>query len=140
MISYEDMIPFLEDMEQANKPKQTVPQMVYEFADVMKQKADPKMSAKLVVEEFNEWYDEAQMGYGKSDGLPEDELKELADLTYVIYGYARVRGWDLDEAIRRVHQNNLDRCIQPDGSIKYRDDGKVIKRENAPKVDLSDLT
>jgi predicted HAD superfamily Cof-like phosphohydrolase len=67
------------------------------------------------------------------------ELKELADLTYVIFGYARVRGWNLLEAVSRVHENNMGRCVQPDGSIKRREDGKVLKNPDYPAVDLSDL-
>jgi len=68
-----------------------------------------------------------------------DEPKLLADLVYVIYGYANACGYDLDEAIRRVHANNLGRCVQPDGSILRREDGKIIKNKVYPKVDLSDL-
>ena len=67
------------------------------------------------------------------------ELKELADLVYVCYGYANACGYDLDEAIRRVHENNVGRCVQPDGSIKRREDGKILKNEDYPKVDLGDL-
>ena len=58
---------------------------------------------------------------------------------YVIYGYANVRGWDLDEAVRRVHENNIGRCIQPDGSIQRREDGKILKNKDFPKVELGDL-
>jgi predicted HAD superfamily Cof-like phosphohydrolase len=58
---------------------------------------------------------------------------------YVIYGYANARGWDLDEALYRVHSNNLGRMYQPDGSIKRREDGKIEKNDSYPKVDLGDL-
>ena len=67
------------------------------------------------------------------------ELKELADLVYVIYGYANARGFDLDEAVRRVHENNMGRMYQDDGTIWRRDDGKIIKNKNYPKVSLDDL-
>jgi len=63
----------------------------------------------------------------------------LADLVYVIYGFANAKGWDLDEAIRRVHVNNLGRCIQPDGTIQRRVDGKILKNKDYPKVNLEDL-
>lgn len=69
----------------------------------------------------------------------ENALKELADLVYVTYGYAVTFGWDLDEAFRRVHENNMGRMYQPDGTIKRRADGKIIKNKDYPKVDLGDL-
>lgn len=70
---------------------------------------------------------------------PEHLLKELADLVYVAYGFAVTFGWNLDEAVGRVHDNNVGRMKQPDGTIKYRPDGKVEKNKTYPKVDLSDL-
>jgi hypothetical protein len=103
------------------------------FAERMGQTPDPSRSANLIKEEYLEWV--YSFGYG--DRL--NELKELADLVYVIYGYADAMGWDLDEAIRRVHDNNVGRCIQPDGSIKRREDGKILKRIGYPEVDLEDL-
>ena len=133
MITYEDIQEFMEEVDKARKPPLTVPQMVEIFADTMRQEKNPEMSWALIKEEYAEWYE------ASCDGTCVAELKELADLVYVIYGYARARGWDLEEAVRRVHRNNLDRCVQPDGSIKYRTDGKVIKRDNPPKIDLSDL-
>ena len=48
-------------------------------------------------------------------------------------------GWDLSEALHRVHENNLARVIQDDGTIKRREDGKIIKNPNAPKINLEDL-
>jgi len=57
----------------------------------------------------------------------------------VIYGYALARGWDLDEAVTRVHENNMARMKQDDGTIKRREDGKIIKNPNTPKVNLKDL-
>lgn len=70
---------------------------------------------------------------------PEHLLKELADLVYVAYGFAVTFGWDLDKAVKRVDENNKGRMKQPDGTIKYRADGKVEKNKSYPKVDLSDL-
>ena len=86
---------------------------------------------RLVHEEYDEWLEERSGTEG--------ELKELADLVYVIYGYALAMGYDLDEALCRVHSNNLGRMTQPDGTIKRREDGKIIKNPDYPKVDLSDL-
>jgi hypothetical protein len=119
--------------------KTTTMDKVREFAEVMGQKPDPEMSATLVREEFLEWSEERYLyNYGGSSNH-KDELKELSDLVYVIYGYANARGWNLDEAIKRVHQNNIGRCVQPDGTIKRRADGKIIKNPAYPAVVLDDL-
>jgi len=113
------------------KNAMTVMDMVKEFSKVLDQKPDTALYTQLVIEEFDEWATEGTH--------VEEDLKELADLVYVVYGYANACGYDLDEAIRRVHANNLGRCVQPDGSILRREDGKIIKNKAYPKVDLSDL-
>ena len=140
MITEEDIMEFVEEIEASRRPPLTVPQMVEIFAETMRQEKNPEMSGVLVTEEFDEWFREYRMWYVDSKHYkPTGELKELADLIYVAYGYARARGWDLDEAVRRVHKNNIDRCVWPDGGVKYRADGKVLKNPDAPKIDLSDL-
>ena len=140
MITQEDIEAFCDELEASRRPPLTVPQMVEIFAETMRQEKNPEMSGKLVVEEGEEWFLEYRKWCIDSKHYkPEEELKELADLVYVIYGYARARGWDLEEAVRRVHKNNIDRCVWPDGGVKYRADGKVLKNPNAPKIDLSDL-
>lgn len=111
---------------------QTVMEMVREFATVTEQSPNPTLYEGLITEEYHEWMDEGQDDRYK-------DLKELADLIYVAYGYANAMGYDLDEAIRRVHENNLGRCIQPDGTVKRREDGKIMKNPNYPKVTLEDL-
>lgn len=84
---------------------------------------------RLVTEEYEE--------VSKAENA-EELLKELADLVYVTYGYAATYGWDLDEAVRRVHASNLSK-LGPDGKPIYREDGKVMKGNRyAPPV-LSDL-
>jgi predicted HAD superfamily Cof-like phosphohydrolase len=105
--------------------------MVKEFMSVTGQTPDPGLQAILMGEEFDEWVD------AEPDTV--EELKELADLVYVCYGFAAARGYDLDEALVRVHQNNVGRCIQPDGTVKRRADGKIIKNPDYPKVQLEDL-
>ena len=126
-------------------PTKTVPEMVREFARTMGQEKNPILSESLIDEEYEEWSYEANLQSGEVSKHygekydPSKELKELSDLVYVIYGYANSRGWDLEEAIGRVHGNNMGRCIQPDGSIKRREDGKILKRKDYPKVGLEDL-
>lgn len=35
--------------------------------------------------------------------------------------------------------DDLGRCIQPDGTIQRRADGKILKNKDYPKVNLEDL-
>jgi NTP pyrophosphatase (non-canonical NTP hydrolase) len=133
--------------------------MVKEFSQTLDQDPQPYLYAGLIAEEADEWRSE----YLRDTKA--DQLKELADLVYVIYGFANAKGWDLDEAVRRVHVNNLGRCIQPcdrcngegivdkfstwEGTcevckgkgttVQRRADGKILKNPNYPKVDLTDL-
>ena len=113
--------------------QKTPTEMVKEYAKVSGQVPDNFLYQRLMGEEFDEWADET------TANSPADELKELADLLYVIYGYANARGWDVEEALKRVHENNMGRMYQPDGTIKRRADGKIEKNRAYPKVDLSDL-
>ncbi len=107
-------------------------EMTKEFADVMGQKPAEDLSARLILEEADEWVDELDTGNRAA------ELKELADLVYVIYGYANVKGWDLDEAVYRIHSSNMSK-LDDDGKPIFRDDGKVLKGPNYKEPDLEDL-
>ena len=133
------MYPDPRDVGQCKTPTE----MIKEYAKVSGQKPDVGLYTDLMWEEFQEWEAETErdLGYNlsSSDHNPTAELKELADLLYVTYGYANARGWDVEEALKRVHENNLGRMYQPDGSIKRREDGKIIKNPDYPKVTLEDL-
>tara|TARA_R110000824_G_scaffold67749_4_gene175389 strand:+ start:509 stop:907 length:399 start_codon:yes stop_codon:yes gene_type:complete len=113
-------------------------EMVREFTYAMGQPLDEKhgfsrkledMRWALIKEEFAEVRD--AVGYSEI-------LKELADLVYVTYGYAATYGWDLDEAVRRVHISNMSK-LGVDGKPLKRPDGKVLKGPNYKKPVLSDL-
>jgi predicted house-cleaning noncanonical NTP pyrophosphatase (MazG superfamily) len=130
MITAEDLEAFGYWSHEPTKSNKTPTEMVKEYAKVSGQKLETRLYRTLIIEECNEWLVEK---------VVVDELKELADLLYVIYGYANARGWDVEEALRRVHENNMGRMYQPDGTIERRNDGKIIKNKDYPKVDLSDL-
>lgn len=119
--------------------------MVREFATVMGQPLDQPwvvdvhsypsnnldaLRGLLIHEEYEEFME------AMDD--PVDALKELADLVYVCYGYAATFGWDLDEAVKRVHESNMSK-LGDDGKPIYREDGKIMKGPNYKKPDLSDL-
>jgi len=88
------------------------------------------MRFRLIEEEFKE--------FSLEDTDLVAALKELADLVYVCYGYAATFGWDLDEAVKRVHASNMSK-LGDDGKPIYREDGKVLKSSNYKKPDLTDL-
>tara|TARA_R110000851_G_scaffold12862_4_gene44291 strand:- start:3624 stop:4010 length:387 start_codon:yes stop_codon:yes gene_type:complete len=114
--------------------------MVREYAEVSQQEGTPELYQGLIHEEYAELQDETSNGVlALEEYSPENELKEMADLVYVLYGYARVKGYNLDKAVERVHKNNMGRMYQPDGTILRRDDGKVMKNKDFPKVELGDL-
>ena len=133
MITRQDMDDLGVDYYTAPPAPKPPMAMVKEFSRLTGQVPDADLYATLIMEEFNEWQSEYFVV------TTESELKELADLVYVIYGYANAMGWDLEEALQRVHDNNVGRCIQPDGTVKRREDGKILKNKDYPKVDLGDL-
>ena len=127
--------------------------MLEEFITTFGPPNDPAFWQKLVNEEFREVTDAAQ-----------HLLKELADFAYVMQGYLNAGGDPLDltlpegtlndrlftrlldafgaetarEAFREVHRNNMSK-VQPDGTVKRREDGKVLKPEGYVPVDLTRL-
>ena len=53
----------------------------------------------------------------------------LADLVYIVYGMAIESGMNLDSVLAEVQASNLSK-LMPDGSVKLREDGKVLKGPN----------
>ena len=95
------------------------------------------MQKNLIVEEFKEFLEAEGMLFRNSKPLHEDAIKELSDIVYVCYQYAENMGWDLDEALRRVHKSNMSKL--EDGKAVYREDGKVLKGTHYKPPTLSDL-
>ena len=141
MITAEDMDAFKDEQDKFREWVETpnIMQMVEDFRFTAGQDKNPLVSKALVVEEYLEWSAEAFNLVAHKRYSKEDELKELADLVYVIFGYANSLGWDLNNAVKRIHENNMGRMYQEDGTIKYRDDGKVVKNLDYPKINLEDL-
>ena len=100
--------------------------------------ASRTLQRRLIVEEFKEFLDaENQLILGLTINSA-DCLKELADLVYVCYQYAANLGWDLDEALDRVHRSNMSK-LDDNGNPIYREDGKVLKSKNYQPPNLTDL-
>tara|TARA_R100001463_G_scaffold60480_3_gene113033 strand:+ start:351 stop:647 length:297 start_codon:yes stop_codon:yes gene_type:complete len=96
------------------------------------------LQKSLIVEEFKEFIQAEPQLYRENPELHADVLKELSDLVYVCYQYAVNMGWDLDEALRLVHESNMSK-LDEDGKPIYREDGKVLKGENYKPPNLTHL-
>tara|TARA_R110001592_G_scaffold183558_1_gene427284 strand:+ start:2188 stop:2667 length:480 start_codon:yes stop_codon:yes gene_type:complete len=117
-------------------------EMVTEFAECMGQplnvpwcedKPLEELRWDMISEEYEEAFDESC--YKKN---PENMLKELADMSININGYCATYGWNLDEAIRRVHLSNMSKLGQ-DGKPVKDSRGKVLKGPNYKPAILTDL-
>ena len=100
---------------------------------------DMQLCLQLIREEYREL---EEVMYEYTDGGDtldrENLLKELADLQYVVSGFAVRMGLNLEEAFQRVHRSNMSK-LGEDGKPIYNDDGKVMKGPNYKAPDLSDL-
>ena len=92
----------------------------------------------LITEEFKEFLEADGLLFRDNPEFPANCLKELADLVYVCYQYAANMGWDLDEAMYRVHESNMSK-LDEEGKPIYREDGKVLKGPNYKPPNLEDL-
>ena len=114
-----------------------------EFREAYRLTQSPSAPARsrqrnLITEEFKEFLEADAMFYLSSPQNKAACLKELADLVYVCYQYAANMGWDLDEALYRVHESNMSK-LDKDGKPIYREDGKVLKGPNYAPPNLNDL-
>ena len=64
-------------------------------------------------------------------------LKELADVQYVVAGFADAFDLPIQPAFNRVHDSNMSKSV--DGKPVKREDGKVLKGENYKPPYLEDL-
>ncbi len=81
--------------------------------------------ARAIVEEATQRATEAD------DGTRDiiETADALGDLVYVIYGMALESGIDLNRVLAEIQASNLSK-LMPDGSVKLREDGKVLKGPN----------
>ena len=92
-----------------------------------------KLTQKSLIDE--EWSEFHEAFHFKDE---HEQLKELCDLVYVCYQFAANEGWDLDEAMDRVHKSNMSK-LDENGQPIYRADGKVLKGPNYKPPNLTDL-
>lgn len=119
-------------------------EMVKEFADVFHvehiqnevplqcNETTAALRLKLLWEEFQE------LTYAMAYEDVKQVAKELADLLYVTYGTANAYGIPMDEVFTEVHKSNMSK-MPPDGVIKYREDGKILKGDWYKEPDLESI-
>jgi predicted HAD superfamily Cof-like phosphohydrolase len=99
----------------------------------------------LIAEEYNEVMAHLRALSARTEMSTQDQLeiltelvKELADLRYVIDGTAVSLGLPLDEVFEEVHRANMTK-VWPDGSVRRRKDGKILKPPTFKAADISSL-
>ena len=100
------------------------------FAGEGKEYADRiRMLQGLIKEEFVE-YDTSFDIY--------NEIKEIADLVYVLIGYSHERHGEraFDKVFTEVHRSNISKLVD-DGKPVLRDDGKILNGPNYSPADIS---
>ena len=83
---------------------------------------------KEEVEEFWEAVDE-------NDDV--EQLDACFDMIWVIVGYMKARGWDCDASWDEGAQSNLSKIDKVTGSVRRREDGKILKPEGWKSPDFS---
>ena len=128
-------------------------ELVKEFHNAMKLQSDIEMSSQalrfrldLIIEEYNEFVAEvtkANRDIQTQGSVSHDTkvalAKELADLQYVISGFAVTFGLPLEAVLDRVHASNMTKVDPETGHVFVRADGKILKGPNYKPAELEDL-
>ena len=75
---------------------------------------------KLIKEEFDELCDAS---------IRVEELDAIADLIWVLIGYAHARGYNIEGAWNEVARSNMSKIDPVSGKVIKRADGKILKPE-----------
>lgn len=96
------------------------------------------LRGRLIIEEYYEVIEEIA-SFETNKGMSRKKLtKELADLMYVTIGTAVTFGLPLEEVFAEVHKNNMSK-VHPDGTIRRREDGKILKPDTFKEINLDHL-
>jgi len=93
---------------------------------------DVGLRKALIAEEAREFEEAADKGD------LEEIAKELADILVVTYGAAVTYGIDMEEVFREVHRSNMSK-VWEDGTIRRREDGKVLKPPTYSKANVGPI-
>jgi predicted HAD superfamily Cof-like phosphohydrolase len=93
--------------------------------------AQAELYKKLIKEEVEEFW-EAEAA---SDDV--EEIDACFDMMWVIVGYMKSRGWDCEKIWDEGAQSNLSKIDPVTGSVKRREDGKILKPEGWKPPDFT---
>lgn len=130
---------YLRDRVNILEKRKTAFEMVKEFHETYGQPVgdEPKMLTTNRVDLRLDLIDEEVLEV--KDAIDNFDLvnlaKELADLIYVVNGFAVELGIDLDAVVTEVHRSNMSK-LGADGKPIYREDGKVLKGPDYFEADV----
>ena len=93
--------------------------------------AQAELYKKLIKEEVEEFW-EAEAA---SDDV--EQIDACFDMMWVIVGYMKSRGWDCEKIWDEGAQSNLSKIDPVTGSVKRREDGKILKPEGWKPPDFT---
>ena len=88
----------------------------------------------LIAEEYDEFCHAVVM----RDDV--EQLDACMDMIWVILGYCRMKGYDVDGAWAEVARSNLMKINSETGKVNKREDGKVLKPEGWTPPQLKQFT
>lgn len=98
--------------------------------------ADESDQSRLYKKLIEEEYKEFQEAWEANDDA--EKLDACFDMIWVIVGYARSRGWDIDKAWDEGAQSNLAKIDPATGLVRRRpEDGKILKPEGWKEPDFA---
>jgi hypothetical protein len=86
---------------------------------------------KLIDEEYQEFLD----AYEDLDDA--EQLDACFDMSWVIIGYMKARGWDCERAWDEGAKSNLSKIDPKTGVVIRREDGKILKPEGWKPPDFA---
>jgi predicted HAD superfamily Cof-like phosphohydrolase len=89
---------------------------------------------KLIKEEVEEFW-EAEAA---SDDV--EQIDACFDMMWVIIGYMKSRGWDCENIWDEGAKSNLSKIDPVTGSVRRREDGKILKPEGWKPPDFTRFT
>ena len=95
--------------------------------------AQADMYRNLIDEEFSE------MLQAEADGNEVEEFDAVLDQIVVLIGYGLSRGWPMNEGWAEVMRSNMAKIDPYSGTVRRREDGKILKPDGWTPPDLASL-
>lgn len=93
--------------------------------------AQAQLYKTLIEEEVEEFWEASKA----SDDV--EEIDACFDMMWVIVGYMKSRGWDCENIWDEGAKSNLSKIDPLTGTVKRRDDGKILKPEGWKPPDFT---